>query len=123
MKPGGNYAGRVDFTDLHATLTQVAGMPAPNDIDGRSFSPILTGRGGFSLRPYQVWYSPDRNQSAVLRGDWKAVWMQDTMRLFNLAQDPGEQRDLRAQEPTISAQLDSIRRVEDRRLKHPVKPK
>ncbi|MBL0178710.1 MAG: sulfatase-like hydrolase/transferase [Gemmatimonadetes bacterium] len=123
VKPGGNYAGRVDFTDLHATLTQVAGMPAPSDIDGRSFAPIIGVGASFALRPYQVWYSPDRNQSAVLRGNWKAVWMQDTMRVFNLAQDPGEQRDLRAAQPAISAQLDSIRRVEDRRLKHPVKPK
>ena len=35
----------------------------------------------------------------------------------------GEQRDLRAAQPAISAELDSIRRVEDRRVQHPVKPR
>jgi DNA (cytosine-5)-methyltransferase 1 len=34
-----------------------------------------------------VWYSPDRRQSAVLEGRWKAVWMRDTMRVFDLARD------------------------------------
>jgi arylsulfatase A-like enzyme len=123
VKPGSEYAGRVDFADLHATLTQVAGIAPPPEIDGRSFAPILGVGASFSLRPYQVWYSPDRRQSAVLQGPWKAVWMRDTMRVFNLERDPGELTDLRSAEPVVAARLDSIRRVEDRRVQHPVKPR
>ena len=123
VKAGSEYAGRVDFADLHATLTQVAGIAPPPEIDGRSFAPIIGVGASFSLRPYQVWYSPDRKQSAVLQGPWKAVWMRDTMRVFNLERDPGELTDLRTAEPVVAARLDSIRRVEDRRVQHPAKPR
>ncbi len=118
---GSTSAVRLDFTDLHATLAQIAGAPAPSTIDGRSFVPVLTGRGSFALRPYQVWYSPDRRQSAVLEGRWKAVWMRDTMRVFDIERDPGELTDLRASEPGVAARLDSIRVREDLRVVHPVR--
>ena len=121
--PGHTRAGtesraRLDFTDLHATLLQVAGIPVP-DISGRSFLPLLTGSGTLSLKPFQVWYSPDRAQSAVLEGRYKAVWMRDTARLFDLEQDAGEQVDLAARLPGVLARLDSLRRQEDRRVTHP----
>jgi arylsulfatase A-like enzyme len=116
---GSTSASRVDFTDLHATLVEAAGRTPPRDISGRSFLPALTGTGTMSLRPYQVWYSPDRVQSAVLEGAWKGVWHRDTMQLFNLQADPGERTDVVAREPRIAARLDSLRRLEDRRRVHP----
>jgi arylsulfatase A-like enzyme len=70
----------------------------------------------------QVWYSPDRRQSAVLQGRWKGVWMLDTLRLFDLARDPGEQVDLASSEPQVVARLDAIRRAEDQRRVHPARP-
>ena len=121
--PGSVSRIQVDFTDLHATLVAAAGQAPPTGIDGRSFLPALTGTGSFALRPYQVWYSPDRRQSAVLEGRWKAVWQRDTMRVFNLDRDPGEMTDLRASEPVIAARLDSLRRHEDRRVEHPRPPR
>jgi arylsulfatase A-like enzyme len=123
VRAGSTTAARVDFTDLHATLVEASGQQAPAEITGRSFLPVLTGRGTHRPQPYQVWYSPDRQQSAVLEGKWKAVWMRDTLRLFDLSADPGEQNDLAASEPAISARLDSIRRAEDRRVSHPAKPR
>lgn len=123
VQPGRTSDARVDFTDLHATLLEVAGQRAPTSITGRSFLPLLTGRGAYTPRDVQVWYSPDRRQSAVLAGRWKAVWMLDTLRLFDLAQDPGEQTDLSAREPRVVARLDSIRRAEDRRYAHPPPPR
>jgi arylsulfatase A-like enzyme len=122
--PGRTTAGsasavRVDFTDLHATLVEAAGRTPPRDISGRSFLPAVTGTGTLSLRPYQVWYSPDRTQSAVLEGAWKAVWMRDTMQLFNLQADPGERTDRVSSQPAVAARLDAIRRTEDRRRTHP----
>jgi arylsulfatase A-like enzyme len=122
--PGHTSAGaasalRVDFTDLHATLVAAAGQTPPRDISGRSFLPVLTGTGMAPMRPYQVWYSPDRRQSAVLEGAWKAVWMRDTMHLFNLATDPGERTDRVSSERAIAARLEAIRDAEDRRRTHP----
>jgi arylsulfatase A-like enzyme len=122
-RAGATSALPLDFTDLHATLAEVASGAAPAEIDGRSFLPALTGRGTVALRPYQVWYSPDRRQSAVLEGRWKAVWMRDTMRLFDLTSDPGEAVDRVAQEPLVAARLDSLRRHEDGRVEHPARPR
>jgi arylsulfatase A-like enzyme len=112
----------VDFTDVHATLLAAAGVPIPDGIDGRSFLPALTGTGALALRPHQVWFSPDRNQSAVLAWPWKGVWMRDTLALFNLANDPGEQTDLVRREPAVAARLASLRRTEDGRRPHPRRP-
>lgn len=121
-------AVRADFADLHATLTEVAGLTAPTEIDGRSFLPTLIGTGvahalRATARPYHVWFSPDRDQAAVLEGRWKGVWMRDTLRLFDLVTDPGEREDLAAREPAVSARLDAIRRREDRRVAHPREPR
>lgn len=122
--PGHTRAGTesdaaVDFADVHATVVAAAGLPVPDGIDGRSFLPVLTGAGSFSPRPHFVWYSPDRDQSAVLEGAWKAVWMRDTMRLFDLNTDPGEQHDQVTTRPEVARRLDSLRQAEDRRPAHP----
>ncbi|MDA1080813.1 MAG: sulfatase-like hydrolase/transferase [Gemmatimonadetes bacterium] len=123
VEPGTTSPVSVDFADLHSTLAEAGTGRAPDEIDGRSFLPVLNGKGTLALRPYQVWYSPDRDQSAVLEAPWKAVWMRDTMRVFNLARDPGERTDLAGEEPAIAARLDGIRRREDRRVVHPPIPK
>ncbi len=129
--PGHTRAGsvsavRADFADLHATLTDVAGLATPAEIDGRSFRGQLDGTAraaSSGARPYHVWFSPDRDQAAVLEGRWKGVWMRDTLRLFDLATDPAERTDLAAREPAVAARLDALRRQEDRRVPHPAPPR
>ncbi len=113
-----------DFTDVHATLLEAAGLDGDIAIYGRSFLPVLTGRGRYRPRPYHVWFSPDRDQSAVLAREWKGVWVRDTMRLFNIRRDPGEQRDVsgRSANRRIVEYLTAIRTVEDRRVPHPPLP-
>ncbi len=123
VKAGTSSALRADFTDLHATLTEIATGNTPPDIDGRSFLTALTGASMPSMRPYQVWYSPDRRQSAVLEGKWKGVWMRDTLAVFDIERDPGESDDVVRAQPGIAARLDSIRRREDKRVVHPPLPR
>jgi hypothetical protein len=48
--------------------------------------------------------------------------MRDTLALFNLANDPGEQTDLVRREPAVAARLASLRRTEDGRRPHPRRP-
>jgi hypothetical protein len=38
-----------------------------------------------------------RLKAAGVEGKWKAVWMRDTLRLFELEADPGERTDVSAQ--------------------------
>jgi arylsulfatase A-like enzyme len=114
-QPGTERSIAVDFTDLHATLLAVAGATPTPGIDGRSFLASLRGQGPMQLRSNMVWYSPDRRQSAVLEGSWKAVWGRDSMQLFDLATDRAELRDVKAEHPEVAARLDSIRLAEDGR--------
>lgn len=123
VKPGSSTAVRADFTDLHATIAEIATGNAPAEIDGRSFLATLTGTGTPAMRPYQVWYSPDRRQSAVLEGKWKGVWMRDTLAVFDVERDPAERDNLVNAQPGIAARLDSIRRREDKRVAHPPLPR
>lgn len=122
IKAGGTSAVRTDFTDVHATIVEAAGLPAPKNIDGRSILPALVGKGAVAARDHYVWYSPDRNQSAVLFGGWKAVWMRDTLRLFNVTSDPGETTDLSSLQPEVVRRLTEIRDREDQRPPHPSPP-
>ena len=119
IKPGSTSAVRGDFTDVHATVIEAAGLAAEKDIDGRSLLPALIGKGAVKERDAFVWFSPDRNQSAVLFGGWKGVWMQDTLRLFNVTADAGETKDLLAIEPEVGRRITEIRAREDKRVAHP----
>ncbi len=123
VKPSGTSAVRADFTDVHATIVEAADLPAPKNIDGRSLLPALVGKGAVKTRDYYVWFSPDRNQSAVLFGGWKGVWMRDTLRVFNVTADPGETKDLAHLQPDVARRLTEIRDREDMRVAHPAPPK
>jgi len=100
--------------DIFPTLCEAAGISPPSGIDGRSFLPTLLGRpqppgedrtlfwvrlegGRYHGKPYY----------AVRRGNWKLLQNSpdEPMRLYNLAEDPKETRDLAAEHPDIVRQL------------------
>ncbi|MBI2408168.1 MAG: sulfatase-like hydrolase/transferase [Gemmatimonadetes bacterium] len=122
IKPGSSSAVRADFTDVHATIVEAAGLKAPVGIDGRSLLPALVGKGAVKTRDVFVWFSPDRNQSAVLFGGWKAVWLRDSLQLFNVTADPGETKDLAPIQPDVARRLTAMRDSADRRPVHPTPP-
>jgi len=122
VKAGSSSAVRADFTDVHATVAAAAGLPALKNVDGRSILPALVGKGAVAARDHYVWFSPDRNQAAVLFGGWKGVWMRDTLRLFNVTSDPGETKDLSSLQPDVVRRITEIRDREDRRVVHPAPP-
>jgi arylsulfatase A-like enzyme len=122
IRAGSTSAVRADFTDVHATIAEAAGLKAPAGIDGRSLMPALVGKGAVKTRDVFVWFSPDRRQSAVLFGGWKAVWMRDTLRLFNVTADPGETKDLSPLHPDVAQRLTAMRDSADRRVVHPAPP-
>ncbi|MGW0823238.1 sulfatase-like hydrolase/transferase [Streptomyces sp. NPDC002845] len=123
------------LTDLLPTLAELAGAPAPSDIDGLSIAPLLQGGAHAARHDHLYFY---RNHSgftptaaaedggrqrslaeAVRRGDLKAVrfapgrsrsvpddlW---DVELYDLAKDPGEQDDLAAARP---AEADAMVRL------------
>ncbi|HXO74979.1 MAG TPA: sulfatase-like hydrolase/transferase, partial [Puia sp.] len=109
--------------DMLPTICNVAGLPAPKDIDGISILPELTGAGQTARHDYLYWeyynynynwYKPGetlpRNwlESVALRmGKWKAMkkdMYKDKhapVELYDLETDPGEKSNVAAQHPDL----------------------
>jgi arylsulfatase A-like enzyme len=94
--------------DLYPTLLEMAGVPAPagQAVDAVSIVPLLTKKGGLAERPL-FWHYPHysnqggRPGGAMRSGNYKLVeFFEDSrVELYDLAADPGEQRDLAAAQP------------------------
>ncbi|RMF42636.1 MAG: N-acetylgalactosamine-6-sulfatase [Planctomycetota bacterium] len=93
--------------DWLPTACELAGIQAPEGIDGISYVEQLHGREQ-APHPYLFWSYGDKK--AVRRGQWKGVipGRGQPLELYDLAQDIGESRDLAAQSPEIAQELLTI---------------
>jgi len=99
--------------DLHPTLRELAGITTKlaQPEDGVSFVSSL--RDPLASHPERslYWHLPHYHHStpasAIRVGDWKLIefFEDDSVQLFNLANDLGEQQDMASQEPQRAAQL------------------
>ncbi|WP_217430936.1 arylsulfatase [Sphingomonas bacterium] len=106
--------------DVAPTLLSLAGLRQPTSFaghpilphEGHSLAPLLAGRTDVVRGPQEVVGSELFYRRAVRQGDWKAVYLprnaairgrtsvgDGRWRLFDVARDPGETRDLAAAEP------------------------
>ncbi|WP_321477561.1 sulfatase [uncultured Paludibaculum sp.] len=109
-KPGTVIDAPVCSVDFLPTFAEMAGQQ-PGDVDGVSLLPLLRG-GRLKPRPLFWHYPHYSNQggapgSAIREGNWKLIeFHADSRReLFNLADDPGEHRNLIRRQPKIAGQL------------------
>ncbi|MET9399002.1 sulfatase-like hydrolase/transferase [Kitasatospora sp. NPDC002965] len=140
--PGRIGAGVSDrptpLTDVLPTLAELAGAPAPADIDGLSAAPLLGGSTDAARHTHLYWYRDERGVTsransqdkgrgtwlaeAVRKGDWKAVrfapvrdrTLPDTqwqVELYDLASDLGEQRDVAGLNPSVVTDLVALMRA------------
>nr|MDQ3621955.1 DUF4976 domain-containing protein [Verrucomicrobiota bacterium] len=105
VQPGVVIDDPVSSPDFFPTFLEVAGAGAPagQKLDGVSLASLLKGGATLPHRPLFWHYPHYGNQGgapggAVREGDWKLIeWYEDGRReLYNLREDPGEQRDLAA---------------------------
>jgi arylsulfatase A-like enzyme len=111
---------QVTGTDHYPTLIDMAGLPLQPEQhrDGQSYKPALQGES--YKRAPMFWHSSlgrptqtgDTRSSAVIDGDWKLIqWYSlddegiDRVELFNLAEDPGEHKDLYQASPEKALEL------------------
>ena len=125
--PGHIKAGTVSdlpfaFYDLMPTFCDIAGVKnfrkrytnrsLPGDcFDGLSIAPTLLGDNTKQQRhEHLYWEFHETDQIAVRRGDWKLIVVKGIPRLYNLATDLHEDKDIAAEHPEIVRELFDIRR-------------
>jgi len=101
------------FQDIMPTLAALAGVDAPEGIDGISFVPTLTGMG--RQRQHDALYWELGNQQAVRMGPWKAlrrIGRQDVgpIELYHLPDDIAESNDLAKSHPGLVRRMEQILR-------------
>jgi len=107
------------FEDWIPTLLDLTGASAatPDVIDGVSFAPTLLGRPQ-EPRPFLYReFSGYGGQQSIRVGDWKAIRTNmnrgnQTLELYNLADDPSERRYEAGEQPEIGEKLESLMRRE-----------
>ncbi|XAM00831.1 sulfatase-like hydrolase/transferase [Phycisphaeraceae bacterium D3-23] len=114
IEPGTTTDHQTCFQDLMATMADLTGQDAPDNCDGISYYPLLSGEGEQQQHEYLVWeFHGYGGQKAVRIGDWKAV-MRDIHKggneilLFNLADDIGETTNVAADHPEVVARARAI---------------
>ncbi|KTE39786.1 MULTISPECIES: sulfatase [unclassified Sphingopyxis] len=116
-RPGSHSAAFVNNTDHYPSWLEMAGaaLQPKSHVDGVPYLPLLAGGKGDPAR-VTYWYSPrprpnqtgDTAAGAVRVGDWKLVRNYDPSKkdeLFNLAADPGENKDLATSDPKRAATM------------------
>jgi arylsulfatase A-like enzyme len=104
----------LSVADVTPTVLALAGLPAEDTVDGRPVEPIR-GRSwaGYLAGTSDAVYGPGDSfgwelfgSRALRQGDWKLVDIGDgSWRLFDLATDAGETRDLSLTDPERAAAL------------------
>ncbi|HMB68465.1 MAG TPA: sulfatase [bacterium] len=120
---GVEVPGPAQIIDVAPTLLDLAGVAVPPDMAGRSLSPAMQAAGsagGAAMEPdaavdpgrehlAEIVYGPSYWARSLRSGRWKTVVSRlgDDVRvqLFDLVENPGETRDLAAEDPERAARM------------------
>jgi len=110
--PRGRSDALVGWEDIMPTVLDLADVPIPDDVDGRSLLPVMRGDAD-GVR--ETIFGICGRDHFVVRGDFKYIRYDATgeEQLFNLAGDPNECRDLSGE----SEALPTLREMLDRHLR------
>ncbi len=119
IAPGTQIAAPVAHIDLMPTFAAAAQAALPKGvvIDGVNLLPFAAGESPQEQRPHQNLFWQSAYYRVVRSGDWKLQVTERPARtwLFNLADDPTEQRDLSKENPAKVAELRAL--LEDHQAK------
>jgi arylsulfatase A-like enzyme len=116
--PGRLHAGRVvsapvRVLDVLPSLADLLGIPVPDALDARSFMPMVRGESEADGRPLFAELDLDKHLVQSLRvGDEKIIVRRSprkraSTKLFDLAADPRERRDLASAAPGATRRLEA----------------
>ncbi len=98
------------FWDVLPTLTEIAGVTPPTNIDGISMLPTLLGRPQTNHHDFLYWEFHERGfQQAARMGPWKALRLEvgGPLELYNLDRDIGEQHNVASEHPDVVAKFET----------------
>ena len=115
--PGLNNAGEVtnalvQTVDIFPTLTQLCGLPAPEELDGQSLTPFLADSMQKWSRPALSFWSGD--QKTVRTDRWRLIThparsgrnaSPAAYELFDMQSDPNESTNVAAENPNVVTEL------------------
>ena len=108
IKPG-RTSIPVVTSDFYTTLLDAAGVPQPADKpapqDGISLMPLLDGN--MRERPAPIGFM-NGNTTALSDNRYKLVTGKDGKQLYDLTADPGETRDLSAEQPDVVTRMSKL---------------
>ena len=103
------------FWDVLPTFCDLLGTEYPEDIDGLSFLPTLTGKGEQKEHEYLYWeFYPRGGIQAIIKEHWKAIRFnlnngKDTkIELYNLKEDPEETRNIGEENPQLLEEFENL---------------
>ncbi len=107
--------------DLAPTFLDLAGLPIPDSMQGRSLAPLLRGEAPAAWRTsiyYRYYHDPGDHNTAAHLGVRTAThkliyyWKKSAYELFDLIQDPNEQHNLlfdKASDPLVAAKFTELK--------------
>ncbi|MFO7774546.1 MAG: sulfatase [Candidatus Hydrogenedentota bacterium] len=109
---GSQCAEPVLANDFYPTLAEIAGISPPGQaVDGQSMLPLFENPEASLARDaihmHYPHYHHSRPGSFIRQGDWKLIEFFDdnSLELYNLAEDIGEEHDLAREEPERAARM------------------
>mgnify|MGYP002629012237 CR=1 FL=1 len=108
---GGAFQEPTHAIDIVPTLLGMVGVEAPQDLDGASLLPLFRGNGLEPRTVFLQWHrgdkpAPRRNATAVsAHRKWVSISEGSTGELYDVANDPGESRNLASVDPEGLDQL------------------
>ncbi len=116
IKPGTTTDHISAFWDVLPTLSDIAQLESPKQLDGISFLPTLEGKAeAQDQHDYLYWEFHERGgRLAIRKGDWKAVKYEvlkegaRPLELYNLKEDIGEANNLAEEYPDLVKEMEEI---------------
>lgn len=99
----------VSILDLMPTMADLAGIPAPPGLQGKSLVPLMAGNGNPRRGPvYMELFPPKPQLLAIRQGPWKLtrdIAPSGGVSLYSLPSDPGEHHNLASAHPKLVSEL------------------